>query len=224
VIKKLRAVWQSLWVDVDRRVRLGRVLGLLFITAGFVLIGLAWNGAAGKNFIQGQFPYLISGGIMGLGLIVTGALLILLSTVRAERQALTDQYQQLTRLLGRNLARLQTGSDGAGGFPGAGEQVVATDSAYHRQGCRVLEGKEGLMTISVGQAVAEGLGACRVCGPPAPPESTPPTSETPAVESESPSAEPKDADNAAAATQPPRDEEGEARPAAPSEASETRGP
>ena len=47
IVKRLRAIWQSLWVDVDRRVRLGRILGMVFVTAGFILMGLAWNGAMG---------------------------------------------------------------------------------------------------------------------------------------------------------------------------------
>jgi hypothetical protein len=217
VIKKLRAVWQSLWVDVDRRVRLGRILGLLFIAAGFVLIGLAWNGAASKNFIQGQFPYLISGGVMGLGLIVTGALLVLLSAVRGERQALSEQYQQLTRLLGRNLARLQAPSDGSAAFSGAAEQVVATDSAYHRSGCRVLEGKEGLMTVSVAQALAEGLSACRVCDPPVPPESERGTTEATSAPASA-------AARGDSAPEPPPPAPAKDRPEPATEASETRGP
>src|ERR687896_156104 len=108
-VKRLRAVWESLWGDADRRVRLGRILGLAFVTAGFVVIGVAWNGAAGINLrIDSQFPYLLSGGFLGLGLIVTGATLLFLSTVRAERQILTDKFDEMTRLLGRNLARMQT--------------------------------------------------------------------------------------------------------------------
>ena len=161
-------MWQSLWGDVDRRVRLGRILGLLFIALGFGIIFQAWNGAASKNIITAQFPYLISGGVMGLGLILTGSLLLFLATLRAERQIMTEQFEEITRLLGRNLSRLQYSANGADAAE-AGEQVVPGPSVYHRPDCRILEGKDNLATITIKQAAAEGLNPCRVCSPPPPP-------------------------------------------------------
>lgn len=164
-MKKLRAAWQSLWVDVDRRVQVGRILGLVFVTAGFVVIGKAWDGAASINFTTGQFPYLLSGGFMGLGLVVTGCTLLLLSTVRGERKVMTEKLDEVTKLLGRNLNRMQLS---ANGIAGMGEQVVAGENVYHRADCRILQGKKGLTTLTVEQAAAEGLTPCRVCEPPAP--------------------------------------------------------
>lgn len=165
-MKRLRAVWHSLWADADRRVRLGRILGLTFVTAGFVVIGVAWNGAASINLrIDSQFPYLLSGGFLGLGLIVTGATLLFLATVRAERQVLTTKLDDMLTLLGRNLNRLQFSSNGAGSVGG---QVVAGANVYHRAECRILQGKSGLSTVTVEQAAAEGLKPCRVCNPPEP--------------------------------------------------------
>jgi hypothetical protein len=165
MIKKIRSLWQSLFGDVDRRVRLGRTLGLLFVVAGFVILGFAWNGAAGQNIVERQFPYVLSGGFMGLALVITGSTLIFLATLRAERAVLTDRFDQMLTLLSRNLGRLQVTSNGAGGSQ---EQVVATSEAYHRADCAVLKGKSGLSTISVEQAAAEGLQPCRTCEPPRP--------------------------------------------------------
>jgi hypothetical protein len=153
-----------LWADVDRRVRLGRILGLLFMAAGFVVIGRAWYGAAGINLrIDSQIPYLLSGGFIGLGLVVTGATLLFLATVRAERQIMTDKFDEMLTLLGRNLNRLQFSANGAASVNG---QVVAGTSVYHRAECRILQGKQGLTTVTVEQADAEGLKPCRVCSPP----------------------------------------------------------
>ena len=165
-MKRLRAVWQSAAGDADRRVRLGRLLGLLFIAAGFAVMGKAWDGAAGINFAQGQIPYLLSGGFMGLGLVVTGVALLFLATVRAERQVLTDKFDQMSTLLGRNLSRMQFSSNGSGSSSTNGSQVVAGATVYHRVECKILEGKDGLTTVSIEQADAEGLSPCRVCEPP----------------------------------------------------------
>ena len=163
-MKRIRAMWQSLWVDVDRRVRLGRILGLTFMTAGVVLIFFGWWGAAGVNLrVDSQFPYLISGGIMGLALVIVGATMLFLSIARAERQVLTEKFDEMAQLLSRNLGRMQIHSNGSAGST---EQVVAASGAYHLANCRLLEGKQGLMTITVDQAAAEGLDACRVCSPP----------------------------------------------------------
>ena len=149
----------GLWSDAWHRLRRNKSA-----MVGFVLIGLAWNGAASRNFITGQFPYLLSGGFMGLGLIATGVALLFLATVRAERQLLTAKFDEMATLLARNLARLQYSSNGSS----AREQVVATGGSYHRDDCTVLHGKTDLATITPEMAEAEGLTPCRVCDPPRP--------------------------------------------------------
>ncbi len=154
-----------MWGDADRRVRLGRILGLWFVVAGFVVIGLAWNGAAEVNFAQGQIPYLLSGGFMGLGLIITGGVMLFLATIRSERELMTNRYDEMARLLGRNLNRLQISSNGSGA---SNSQVVAGEHVYHRAECKILEGKDGFTTVTVEQAANEGLEPCRVCSPPPP--------------------------------------------------------
>ena len=168
-MKRLRAVWASLWQDADRRVRLARILGFVLVTAGHVVIAVAWNGSASINFVQGQMPYLLSGGFLGLGMILTGCVLLLLATIRAEREIVTDLFSDMSRLLGRNLARAQFSSNGAGDADG---QVVAAQSTYHRAECKVLVGKEGLTNVTIQQAQAEGLEPCRVCDPPVPASET----------------------------------------------------
>jgi hypothetical protein len=161
-VKKLIAMFRSYRDDDERRVRTGRLIGLLFIGAGFAVIGKAWDGAASINFVQGQMPYLLSGGFLGLGLVIVGSTLLLLTTVRAERRALHDKFDEMATVLGRNLSRMSVGSNGSG----PSDQVVAGGSVYHRPGCRILDGKQGLSMVSVEQAAAEHLSPCRACDPP----------------------------------------------------------
>ena len=166
-MKKIRALWASFVGDTDRRVRLGRLLGLTLIVIGFAAIAKAWDGAASKFSLPEMFPYLLSGGFMGVALVITGALLLFLSTLRQERQLLSDRYDEMATLLSRNLARMAVSVNGS---ESSGEHVIAGDTAYHRPGCRVLQGKDGLMPIPLEQAVAENLAACRVCDPPTLPD------------------------------------------------------
>lgn len=177
LMKRVKALWQSLFGDADRRVRMGRVFGFTFMTAGVVLIGFAWNGAASRNFVEGQFPYLLSGGVMGLALVMIGATLLFLATIRAERELMTNRFDEMIRLLGRNLNRLSISANGSAGSLG---QVVAGETVFHRIQCKVLQGKEGLTTVTVEQAEAEGLAPCRVCDPPRTEEQEePPAAEEP---------------------------------------------
>jgi hypothetical protein len=73
--------------------------GVLLVVAGFVALFLAWNGAAGKDYVEGQLPYVISGGMVGLGLIGAGLTVI---NVQARR---ADQAELLTRLEALTVAR-----------------------------------------------------------------------------------------------------------------------
>ncbi len=67
-------------------------VGVLLVGAGFIAMFLAWNGAAAKDFVQGQVPYLISGGLVGLALVGSGLTVI---NVQARR---ADQAELLSRL------------------------------------------------------------------------------------------------------------------------------
>lgn len=62
--------------------KLATYLGQAMVVAGFALIAFAWNGAAELDRIQGQFPYVLSGGLGGIGLIVTGMAVLIVQTLR----------------------------------------------------------------------------------------------------------------------------------------------
>ncbi len=71
------------------------IVGVLLLVIGGVLIGVAWDGAAELDYVQGQFPYLLSGAIPGLGLIVLGTAVLVLQTLRRDA---TERAAQLERL------------------------------------------------------------------------------------------------------------------------------
>lgn len=142
----------------DRQVRYGRLLGLLFAVAGFVTIGFGWNGAAKNALFDKQFPYLISGGLGGLALVVFGVGLLLVAQVRAERAKLAEHLEHLASIIGKAASAVpaEAGTNG---------RVVAGRSTYHRPDCRLVKGKEDLDLLSVEAARGSGLSPCRVCNP-----------------------------------------------------------
>jgi hypothetical protein len=143
--------------------RLGGQLGLGFVAAGLLVIGLAWNGAASIDFVSGQVPYLLSGGALGLGLIVLGAAMVIVQNSRRDRAIVEAQLRELNTAIGRLANAI--GGGGVGGHNGGREpQVVLGRSSYHRPECRLAQGKN-LPASTIDAAEAEGLSACRICQP-----------------------------------------------------------
>lgn len=75
--------------------QLATYIGVGMALLGFVLIGLAWNGAAELDFIQGQFPYVLSGGLGGLGLIIAGMAVL---GIQTQRTLTARRVQEMGRL------------------------------------------------------------------------------------------------------------------------------
>ena len=70
-------------------------VGVLLVVAGFVAIFLAWNGAAGKDFVEGQLPYLFSGGLVGIALVGSGLTVINVQARRADQTELLNRLESM---------------------------------------------------------------------------------------------------------------------------------
>ncbi|MBI4259805.1 MAG: hypothetical protein HY658_04495 [Actinobacteria bacterium] len=145
----------------ERQIQFARGLGLLFCLAGFTVIAIGWNGMAKVTCPDCQLPYLLSAGASGLGLIVFGVGLLVISQIRAERVRLGDYVQQLSGSL--RPVRVTGPEPGHGNGDG---RVVAGRSTYHRLDCKLVSGKPELEILTVEGAMARSLEPCRVCGPP----------------------------------------------------------
>lgn len=135
--------------------------GTLLCVAGFVVMFLGWNGAATYTFTPAQIPYLISGGIGGLGLIIIGATILILQHLRTERAHIEAAINRLAA----------TGSRDNPGIPNvAGTDtetfVIAGTDSYHRVGCTLPEGSDQAYLSKLDKAASQGLSPCRVCHPP----------------------------------------------------------
>ena len=96
--------------------KLGGLLGIAYCIVGFFLIFLGWNGAASHDREPAQIPYVISGGIAGLGLVVLGSALIVAHSLRTDRVELRGSIDDLRAAV----ERLADGSSTAAGCPRTG--------------------------------------------------------------------------------------------------------
>ncbi len=138
--------------------RLGGQLGVGLCVAGFLLVFLGWNGAASNDLVVEQFPYLLSGGVSGLCLVVVGVGMIVVQNQRADRVALQATVESLRAALERSAPAATATSLGEA-------TVVAGRSSYHRPDCRLTQGRDDADLLSPGEAEARGLAPCRVCRP-----------------------------------------------------------
>jgi hypothetical protein len=139
------------------------VVGGALMPLGIVLILLGWAGASRTPLPFEQTPYLISGGLLGLGLVFAGGFVYFAywQTVRIRESR--EQTQQLVASLGRLEALLQAGgAAGAGGATVTTFVATTTGSIFHRQDCTVVAGRTDLRRVDPDR---DGLAPCRICDP-----------------------------------------------------------
>lgn len=147
-----------------KRTKLGNQLGVVFCVGGLILVWVGWNGAASYDTATQQFPFLLSGGIAGLCLVVIGVGLFIVQSQRAERAALERNLAGLSRIL-ETLVEVTAGvtlPEGEEAF------VLAGSSAYHRPACHLVDDHPRLRTMTAELAAGEGLAPCRACEPAVP--------------------------------------------------------
>jgi hypothetical protein len=140
--------------------RLGGKVGLLIIAVGLVVIGVSYNAVASQTALLAQVPYIVSGGLTGLALVVVGAAVLVVSGARQDRAMLEAKLDQLTDALisASGGTRTVLPSDASG-------LVVAGTASYHTPDCRLVDGREATELLTPEEAERNGLKACRVCQP-----------------------------------------------------------
>src|SRR5687768_1445068 len=129
--------------------QLGGQAAIGLAVVGFLLIFLGWNGAATYDREPAQLPYVISGGIAGLAVVVIAAALMVVNAQRQDRAALLNGLAELKEAMER-LTLVSAGASGNGATSGRRPQddeaglVVAGPTTYHRPSCKLLEGRGAL--------------------------------------------------------------------------------
>jgi hypothetical protein len=112
--------------------KLGGLLGIAYCIVGFFFIFLGWNGAASHDRSPAQIPYVISGGIAGLGLVVLGAGLIVAHSLRTDRIELRGSIDDLraeVERLANDSRAVESATPGTGGFAPAPRVPPAPDAS-----------------------------------------------------------------------------------------------
>lgn len=159
-------------------------VGAILMPLGIIAICLGWYGTAHAHYAYDQSTYLISGGVLGLGLTFLGGFLYFgawLAKVGADQRdtarQLSDALYALAELIPRqpqNLAGYSELSplamDGQGAIgeasyadPGAVLVLAGRGSTAHRRDCALIAHRDDLRLLTDGAEVA--LTTCRVCRP-----------------------------------------------------------
>jgi hypothetical protein len=143
-----------------RRLPGRQLLGWVLAALGATALFLGWYGASGTALTAKQVPYVVSGGLTGVCLLVLAAACFAADDVRRSLARLAEMERKVDQLYG-----LLT--DPAEPVDDDGELVaLAGGGSYHRRGCRLVQGKDSVQPLTPAISAGRDLTPCRVCDPP----------------------------------------------------------
>ena len=162
-VGELRA--SRLW-DNDRWMLL---VGGLLLPLGLLLVILGWWGASHTVFLFEQVPYLLSGGVLGLALVIAGGfvyfaywLTLLVRESRAGRAELVAVLGRVERLLEDTAVAAAPRRTAGAAAPSGRLVATKTGTMLHRPDCVAVDGKDGLREVT---ADTPGMSPCKLCDP-----------------------------------------------------------
>jgi hypothetical protein len=150
------------------------VAGAVLLPLGLIVIILGWYGAAHTPYAYDQLSYLVSGGLLGLGLTFCGGFLYfgawlarIASDQRDSAKRLSDTLLVLADVVSRSTTAGATGTAGAvppaaDRDPGAVLVVAGEGNTVHRADCSLIAHRDDLRPAGPD---APGLTGCRLCRP-----------------------------------------------------------
>lgn len=150
-------------VPVERWLQMA---GAVLLPLGLLLILLGWYGASRTSLSWKQTPYLISGGLFGLGVVFTGGFAYFVHWVTrlvAESRRHAQQAAETAAATVAALERIEALLRAQAGVVEA-RALVATASGTmaHRPDCPTVAGKHNLRPVAPGEP---GLRPCLICEP-----------------------------------------------------------
>lgn len=147
-------------------------LGWALLVLGAIAIFLGWYGVSGQALTAKQLPYLISGGVSGIALVLVGAVVLATGTLRREMSRLDRverKVDDLYALLVAEPVAPDAAEDAEAAQPAdsAPESLVALPDGrtYHRSSCALVAGKSDQVVVDQSEIAARSLRPCPVCDP-----------------------------------------------------------
>jgi len=140
-------------VPIDRGFQL---VGAVLLGVGVLAIVAGWYGVSHTARQWRQTPYVVSGGLLGLALVVIGAVAYLafwLTKLVEQNHRQTAVLERLEQLLG-------------GARADDAELVVVPPATLHRASCPLVLGRDDARPPTAKDAKDKALTACPVCEPP----------------------------------------------------------
>lgn len=161
---------QEFWTWVWSAVR--PVLGWVLAALGALALFLGWYGVSGESLTAKQLPYLVSGGLTGIALVVVASAFLATEDVRRQlsqvddlRRKVDDLYALFVEELAAPTAAPQVTETAS---PASGVVALPVGTSFHRTDCNLVKGKSEAVAVD-GKAVrARKLRPCRICNPPTP--------------------------------------------------------
>jgi hypothetical protein len=160
--------WRWVWSAVRP------VLGWVLAALGGLALLLGWYGVSGQALTAKQLPYLVSGGLTGIGLLILAGVFLATEDVRQQLGRLDEMERKLDALYTLFATDLAQPGPSAVSRPVAdrsGERATGTvlalpaGSSYHRAGCALVANKAGAEAVDAAAITTRGLRPCRVCEP-----------------------------------------------------------
>jgi hypothetical protein len=138
--------------------------GAILLPLGLVVIVLGWYGAANTPYQYDQISYLVSGGLLGLGLTFAGGFLYFgawLAKIAADQKEssrrIADTLLALADVTSRSAAAANGGVD-VSGLP----VTAGGGTTMHRRDCQLIAHRQDLEPVGEDNGH---LTSCRVCRP-----------------------------------------------------------
>ena len=161
-----REVWTWVWSTVRP------VVGWVLAALGALALFLGWYGVSGESLTAKQLPYLVSGGLTGIALVVVASAFLATEDVRRQLSQVDDlrrKVDDLYALFVEDLAAPVVDPDpAASALPTDAVMALPVGTSYHRTTCNLVTGKSEAVTVDARAIRARKLRPCRICNPPTP--------------------------------------------------------
>lgn len=162
-----REFWSWVWSAIRP------VFGWVLAGLGALALFLGWYGVSGEALTAKQLPYLVSGGLTGIALVIIAGVFLATEDMRRQLSRVDDLERKIDDLYGLFVEELATPVATTSSLPArlavGADALVAlpAGTSYHRQDCALVSGKASVAAVDAAAIRARKLRPCRVCDPPA---------------------------------------------------------